>query len=440
MVGLIGWFDCNDMPPRPAAMRLRIAIIAALATVFVAVLAPAGAFAKPYARPGGDDVAPIAFALVKGDPDACGPGCDSWIAAEGKIDTGAAARFRTFMQRIGTRDLPVYLHSPGGNLDEALAIGTLLRERKALVRVGRTMIRECGFEAQDGAVCAKLKQSGRELQGEVWTRGGICNSACPYLLLGATRRDIAPDAVLGVHSPHVILNFTGGLPPPDLRARALQRVMSRADAKVSAYLKRMGVEQGLLAAARAVRFEDLHVLSRDEIAAFGIDRRPRVETPWALEAFSRGLIYKTVMARNDDTSGFRTSRLQLFCYNANFFELQLLTESLSPAAFVSSAKFTAGTLTKSFFNPPRHDHGQETWAVRLSVEEVVRLAEGDGVTVTETASAGSTATTRLDRFATDGLREPLLRLMASCPRGGTNMPALPVRAPATIGPRIASPK
>jgi hypothetical protein len=30
--------------------------------------------------------------LAKGSPNSCGPGCDHWIAIEGKLDQGAAER------------------------------------------------------------------------------------------------------------------------------------------------------------------------------------------------------------------------------------------------------------------------------------------------------------------------------------------------------------
>jgi hypothetical protein len=131
----------------------------------------------------------MVFYVVKGAPDACGPGCDTWIAAEGKIDVAAAARLR----QVRDRNLPIYFASPGGNLDQAVAMGAMLREKSAIARVARTVVRECGFEAQNGDVCLKLKQSGRVLHGDLWTRGASCNSACPYLILGATTREIAGD-------------------------------------------------------------------------------------------------------------------------------------------------------------------------------------------------------------------------------------------------------
>jgi hypothetical protein len=103
----------------------------------------------------------MVFYVVKGAPDACGRGCDSWIAVEGQIDSDAAPRFRRFLRQLGGRSLPIYFASPGGNLDQALAMGAMPREKPTIARVARTVVSECGFEAQDSDVCLELKQSGR---------------------------------------------------------------------------------------------------------------------------------------------------------------------------------------------------------------------------------------------------------------------------------------
>jgi hypothetical protein len=370
------------------------------------------------AHPVAENAAPISFTVVKGPSGACGPGCNRWIAAEGKIDNAAAARFRRFLKQIGDISLPIYLHSPGGNLEQALAIGNMLRERKFVARVGRTIVEECGFEAQDGEVCVRLKQSGRELHGEVWTRGATCNSACPYLILGAANREIAPDAFLAVHSPHVILNFTGGAPTREMRAKALEQAMTRSDVMVSAYLKKMGVDQGLLAAARAVRFEDMHVLTREEIAGFGIDPRQRVETAWTFEQFNRSLVYKTASERAGDGSAFRTTRMQLFCIDANQYELHFQRPLLPPGASEPRIKLAFGTGSVDFLYPPRKEQGQEkgqeTWAMRISVGQAAVLASSPQLTIVDkVGTAGKPAAT--DRFDGAELRAPLLRLMATCP-------------------------
>ncbi len=37
---------------------------------------------------------------AKGPANSCGPGCDRWIAVEGKVDQGAAARIRGFLRDL----------------------------------------------------------------------------------------------------------------------------------------------------------------------------------------------------------------------------------------------------------------------------------------------------------------------------------------------------
>src|SRR5689334_13189822 len=72
---------------------------------------------------------PIAFFVAKGGPDACGPGCDTWIAGDGRFDDDAATRLRKVLSQVGKRKLPIFLQSPGGNIIQAIAVGRLLRSR-----------------------------------------------------------------------------------------------------------------------------------------------------------------------------------------------------------------------------------------------------------------------------------------------------------------------
>ena len=209
----------------------------ALLTMAVVLIAGSALAAPRAARPVPVTLpaAPMAFYVVKGAPDACGQGCDRWIAVEGQIDSAAAPRFRKVLRQLRGSSLPIYFTSPGGNLDQAVAMGAMLHEKPVVARVARSVVRECGFEAQDSEACLKLKQSGRELHGEVWTRDANCISACPYLMLGATRREIAPDAVLAVHSPQAVVYFRGaGVPTSAMRAAATERGLQRADRMLQA--------------------------------------------------------------------------------------------------------------------------------------------------------------------------------------------------------------
>jgi hypothetical protein len=281
--------------------------------VAVLILIPATAMAASSGVPASlDHLPPMVFYVAKGAPDACGPGCDSWIAVEGMVDAGAADRFRKFLRRQNDRQLPMYFSSPGGNLDQALAMGRMLREKPTIARVARTVVKECGSEPQSGEACLALKRSGRVLEAELVEQGAMCNSACPYLILGATTREIAPNTVLAVHSPKVILSIRGK-PSEKQRAEAVQRGMERANRIVAIYLARMGIDRGLLDLARTVKFETPRVLARDEIFRFGIDRREFVETPWQFENAGRASVSKIAVARTSDGATFRTTQLWLSC-------------------------------------------------------------------------------------------------------------------------------
>lgn len=54
----------------------------------------------------------MTFYVVKGAPDSCGRGCDSWIEAEGKIEADTPARFKAILDRLVDRNLPIYFASP----------------------------------------------------------------------------------------------------------------------------------------------------------------------------------------------------------------------------------------------------------------------------------------------------------------------------------------
>ena len=86
--------------------------------------------------------------LAKGAPNACGPGCDRWIAIEGQVDNDAASRIRRFLAGIKDTQRPIYLHSPGGNVEQSYVIGRLLRSRKAVARVGQTIATACAAGTQ----------------------------------------------------------------------------------------------------------------------------------------------------------------------------------------------------------------------------------------------------------------------------------------------------
>jgi hypothetical protein len=199
---------------------------------------------------------PMAFFIAKGEPNACGPGCDTWISAEGDFDDEAANRFRRFLREIGARDLPIIFNSRGGLLGQAILIGDNLYARRMTASVGRTSPVDCRRKSK--AACDRLKDSGRELRSQLQTNG-LCASACVYAVIGGVRRQIPARASVSVHAPK---NFDNS--PPAQRAEFY--------ATVDRFIARAGVTPGLMKLTMSVPNTRIRELTRKELADFGIER------------------------------------------------------------------------------------------------------------------------------------------------------------------------
>lgn len=395
-------------------MTLRAFIVA----ILILLDAPAFAAPGPARRvTAATPPAPMVFYVAKGAPDSCGRGCDSWIAVEGQVDGAAASRFKKFLQATGNRDLPIYLSSPGGNLDQALAMGAMLRERRATARVGRTVVNDCGFEAQDSVACVKLKQSGRVLRGDLFTRGANCNSACPYLLLGATNREVAPDALLAVHSAKVVVHFRGGVPPAEVRAAATERGRERADRMLSAYIVKMGADIGLFDLARSIKFESQHVLTREEIMRFGIDRREIAETSWKFENSVRSMVSKAAAVREEGGKAWRLSQWRIICSSNEQFELNFQRPALVSGSTLPTVAISGAGPSPQHFNwPPAKLQGFEIWGLRMTSASVQSLAAVPQFEFMESVQAADgRRVARAAKFSTEGLAGALTTLAATCP-------------------------
>src|SRR5262245_65867612 len=91
-----------------------VAIMVTLAVPAAAQSSGAGGPAKEGKKASAASQTPMLFYLAKGEPDSCGPGCNEWIAAEGRFDESSAQRLRALLSRIGQRKLPIFFHSTGG--------------------------------------------------------------------------------------------------------------------------------------------------------------------------------------------------------------------------------------------------------------------------------------------------------------------------------------
>lgn len=363
--------------------------------------------------------------LAKGAPDACGPGCDRWIAIEGQIDQDAASRVRRFLAGVKDTQRPIYLHSPGGNVEQSYVIGRLLRSRKAIARVGRTVVTACAAGTQADASCQKIKTATGEIEAELTTYHAMCNSACGYLFLGATSREVAPDAALAVHNSKLILQFRGN-PPPEVVAEARRRRIAGADRDRAAFIAAMGISRELDALIRTVKFENLHVLTRPELYRLGIDTRPLAETMWRLEKGTRPFISKVAMVRKESDSSFRTMEWRLYCETKKRVPLMFAGEIDAAATGTRSILMAASAdLSKEVGGPPVRFGKYEVWNGAVDPDMVKAVLASHSLQVRETTpeSEGKADVSSFN-IDTTGLTSVWTQLGTSCTSAAT-VPAKP---------------
>ena len=154
--------------------------------------APAGPHAAPNAA------APMRFVKVRSDNAACRPDCPEWISAEGKIVTGSADALERTLNAAGGRRLPIVINSAGGAVDDAMAMGRLIRAKRLAVVVAHTTL----------SPCAKGAKTCGEAKGAADSRGAYCASACTLALAGGVERYVSPQSYIGVHQMTEVIKQT----------------------------------------------------------------------------------------------------------------------------------------------------------------------------------------------------------------------------------------
>jgi hypothetical protein len=295
----------------PALRSLSI-VLAVLVSTLGETAAVSAQTSQEPAKPAPVKVPPMAdivFYLARGEIDVCGHGCNEWIAAEGKIDAGAASRFRRLLAKLGRRRPPVYLHSQGGSVAGAIELGRLLRDQKLEVSVGHTIPRGCDPDKPLDKSCEALKRFGQELESEFDHAVLMCNSSCVWALAGGAVRVVPPSVKLGIHD----VGWDPDKPTP--RGAALAEGKRVVHARIQEYLSDMGIDKGLLTATVAIPFESPRFLDRDELVRFGLDRREFGETVWYFAdkpavGMSKGFFVRT---GSRDQARYRNGLVSLGC-------------------------------------------------------------------------------------------------------------------------------
>jgi hypothetical protein len=234
--------------------KQRLARLAqALAVALSGLLAPPSyADLRPRARP--RIAPPMRFVHVTSAETACKPDCPEWLSAEGRIELGTAKVFAVAIANLKGRRLPILIHSPGGSVADAGAMGELIRAKGLAVAVARTLIANCpegSPKCPDGP-------------GTALTGGAACASACVLVLAGGVERlAAAPSARIGVHQTTTVVSETEGL--AHLKSTRKIYEQQGVDAAVEAYLAATGVGEPVMTLMRKTAAASIRWLSPAEL-------------------------------------------------------------------------------------------------------------------------------------------------------------------------------
>ena len=144
---------------------------------------------------------PMRFVRVESADPACAPNCPEWLSAEGRIGPGAAVDLAGAIEGLNGRRLPILIHSSGGSVPDARAMGELIRAKGLAVAVARTLITDCPLSATN---CSTGP-------GKAITGGATCASARVLVLAGGVERLAGPMPRIGVHQITTTVREAEGL-------------------------------------------------------------------------------------------------------------------------------------------------------------------------------------------------------------------------------------
>ncbi|RUU27054.1 MULTISPECIES: hypothetical protein [unclassified Mesorhizobium] len=223
-----------------------------------------------------DSFSEMQFVVVRSNAAGCDPNCPEWISAEGALAAGTPAKLKRILKTLGRRKLPIIVNSPGGDIDAALRLGRIIRKNKLNIAVGITKFSDCWPGMDD---CQANDGKGAAYFGIASDGGAMCNSACPLMFAGGVERVVGGWAYLGVHQitttyfPSTRHFRTTYQTIRGKRYRVTTETVTQGESyktykmskafsrKISAYLREMGVGQGVLGIMKATPASDIRRIS-----------------------------------------------------------------------------------------------------------------------------------------------------------------------------------
>jgi hypothetical protein len=176
-------------------------------------------------------------------------------------------------------------------------------------------------------------------------------------------------------------------------------------------MREMGIDRALLDLIRTVKYEQLHVLGRDELIRFGIDKREFVETAWHF-ADRRGMPFIEKAAQQSDPKepkGYRTLRWRISCaYSADAVRFDYSRSDGREGLASAVIRFGADQRIVMAATPHREVRG-----TRVTNAVLDRLKAASQLSLME-VSADAGAPPRETVVSTDGLADATDQLIKAC--------------------------
>jgi hypothetical protein len=192
----------------------------------------------------------MSFRLVSiGNRANCGDACPAVISAEGEITNETPEVFLSFIENnVGSANLHavVFLDSPGGKVVASMELGKILRRIGAAAIVGRV-----DPESSNGVSQFLAAR---------------CLSACVYALMGAKKRVIPPQSLVGIHRMFTYVDAAD--PDSTMVVRYRKYDNGQMAAVLSRYTGMMGVSPALISMAEHISSDRIHIMTRAEISHF----------------------------------------------------------------------------------------------------------------------------------------------------------------------------
>jgi hypothetical protein len=193
-------------------------------------------------------------------------GCE-WVQIEGRLSSTAGTAFERYLAGSNAGGGTVYLDSPGGSLEGALALGRAIRSHGFSTAVGKSVA-----ASWDNRFAEKSK--------------GRCVSACAYAFLGGTTRTAA-SGELGVHQFHDPTALA--IADPTFTAQDLAAEQDLLTETLD-YVEKMGVSSRFQIAAGRTPSKDLYFFTEPELPEFAITIDPETVSQWKLSSRGGGLL------------------------------------------------------------------------------------------------------------------------------------------------------